>query len=289
LKKNSSLSAHAERQDPFCFLFVNERKFHDMLHGKLRTAESYLYYLKKFSKNFRKNKRNPVNGFTQVQEKLKSLGIDLYRAGFAVENKDGRHLKGDEADIVLKNAIWLGQLRYVNIKKLDAFNGLFGLFTFTVGSYYEALCSGSDEEILKAQKVMYVAYKEHKAHTNRSLYIHLFGIHGRTERKRLIELGLTYKDIQLQGTENRNQRDGQRKDNNGGGRRKKPVLGEKQEDTHFDVMLSGVFEFPYKVPIESLSSNSKKPKRDDKSNPSYVSWFNSVKWEEEETFVDDFE
>ena len=108
-----------------------------MLHGNFRSAESYLYNLKKFSKKFRKSRWNPVNGFTQVQNKLKSLGIDLFRAGFGLESNDGRHLRGDEAHTVLNNAISLGQFVYTDINKLDAFGGLFGLFTFTVGAYLQ--------------------------------------------------------------------------------------------------------------------------------------------------------
>lgn len=68
-----------------------------ILHGQMRTADSYLYYLKKHAKRFRKSKSNPINCFQQVKQKLKNLGVDPFRAGFQREDKDGRHLRGGEA------------------------------------------------------------------------------------------------------------------------------------------------------------------------------------------------
>ena len=260
----------------FCFLFdpSEGRMYHDILHAKMRTAESYLYYLKKHAKRFKKTRSNPVNGFNQVKQKLNSFGIDTYRAGFQREDKDGRHLGGNEATVVLQNAISLGQFDH---STKDPYEGLLGLFTFTVGQYYDALCSNDEGHILKAQKLMYKAYD--KAQSNGSFYIHQFALHGRREWRELRKLGLSLSQIKLQGTEGRNQRDGQRNDNNGGGKRSLLSTTEKQEDVHFDVLMSGVFEFEHKVPVTPIKKWSPKTSTNDAQHPKFLSWYSSIDWQ----------
>ena len=104
---------------------------------------------------------------------------------------------------------------------------------------------------------MVAAHSSSATQSNGSFHFHQFAVHGRREFRQLSKLGLSLPDIKLQGTENRNQRDGQRNDDSGGGKRSSTFDSNKQEDVHFDVLMSAIYEFEHKAPVAPLNKAKK--------------------------------